>query len=266
MSFNNLLIEGSWIQQDERKSFFCGIKSMLQILIYTSSVNQMMSSALLSCTSGEYSHYTCEAVDVIRLCCHAAVLWQCQMNFCTPIPRLVFKLARRPCPFLWACGLLGNTSISCGCDAVCLPFGAEWPHCPSSSVRRMLMSCSWTSAILVIKEHWAISTRIFLSQSTCPRSLCFSLFLPQCSVSLFSHLEYHCSATLLSPRVALRPRIGHLHTNTTHKTCKTITNGACVNSNAFIILISNHGPSSYVPVPSITVERVAGPQVEKLTN
>lgn len=127
----------------------------------------------------------CEAVDVVRLCCHAAVLWQCQMNFCPPIPWLVFKLACGPRPFLWACRLLGNTSISSGCDAVCLPPSVPRDPIALSLVSTgLLMSGSWTSAALVIKERSAISTLIFffpslsLSLSICPRLLCSCLLLP----------------------------------------------------------------------------------------
>lgn len=44
---------------------------------------------------------TCAAADAAGLCCHAAVLWQHQMNFRLPIPQSVLKAADGPWPFFF---------------------------------------------------------------------------------------------------------------------------------------------------------------------
>lgn len=118
--------------------------------------------------SQKAKHHTCEAVDVIRLCCHIAVLWQRQLNLCTPIPVLVFKLAHIQCPFLWVCRLLGNTSISYGC----------WCPMLSPRCRVTLLPSLWCplSCLCLVPEPplpallKSASSLAFPSLPSCPRS------------------------------------------------------------------------------------------------
>lgn len=123
--------------QSKSKSIF---KQKQDHVVNASTVKEMKSLFLLSCSLEDYSYHACEAVDVIRLCYHASVLRQCQMNFCTPIPSFLFKLACRPCPFSWACRLLGNASISCGCDTRRPPTP---PLC-------------WVTPLAFSGVHWAV--------------------------------------------------------------------------------------------------------------
>lgn len=144
----------------------------------------------------EYRHYSHEAVDVIRLCCHAAVLWQCHMNFCTPIPWLVFKLAHGPCPFLWAHTFLGNTSISCGCDAVCLP-----PWCQMTPLPFFLCPAGCSCLVPEPPMPWLLkSTGRY---QTLPFSLALSLSPPAVSHFFQSPPPSVLFFSVWSPRIAL---------------------------------------------------------------
>lgn len=142
---------------------------------------------------------------VVTLQCYDSTRW----TFVCQFPSRFLRLADGPWPFFFSSFFLsaprlpGNTSISCGCVAAPLPPSVlPDPIALPLVSTGLLTSGSWTSAALVIKEHWSdIHPRLSSSR----RLSALTLFLPphppspttsssslfMLSIFLSTHLEKH---------------------------------------------------------------------------